>query len=273
MYKKRFRTDDIEISYLEAGDGERSVVFVHGMAETADSCWSEQIATLSDSYHCYAVDLRGHGESTVGAADATLEQLGSDLLKFLDGVAGPSVVIGFSLGATIALWAASQQSPLVRHVIAMGGSSVISRTTAGFFRDKAAAIDRHELRAVHDEMRKEVGAMFQANPHKAEEYGARRVASIGEGRGYANAALAMARMREHPLQPQLQNVTCAVDVVGGENDLWCPQKASDIILDGLSTDSAGFTQIPEVGHLMSVDDPDTVTDTLTTLLVKASESK
>ncbi|MDJ0419874.1 alpha/beta fold hydrolase [Rhodococcus opacus] len=273
MIRKRFRTDDIEISYLEAGDGAQTVVFIHGMAETADSCWSHQVVALSESHHCFAVDLRGHGESTVGAADATLEQLGGDLLKFLDGVAGPAVVIGFSLGATIALWAAAQQSPHIQHVIAVGGSSVISRTTASFFHDKAAAIDRHELRAVHEEMREEVGAMFHANPHKSNDYGARRIASIGEGRGYANAALAMARMREHPLQPHLQNVTCTVDIVGGEHDLWCPQKASDIILEGLPADGVGFTQIPTVGHLMSVDDPETVTDTLSALLVKANESK
>jgi pimeloyl-ACP methyl ester carboxylesterase len=273
MIRKRFRTDDIEISYLEAGAGDVPVVFIHGMAETADSCWSHQLNELSTDYHCYAIDLRGHGETTVGDADATLEQLGNDLLAFLGAVTGPAIVVGFSLGGTIALWAAAQQSHLVQHVIAMGGSSVISRTTAGFFQDKASAIARRELRAVHDEMRDEVGAMFQANPDKAWDYGARRVASIGEGRGYANAALAMSNMREWPLQPQLANIKCTVDVVGGEKDLWCPQKASDIILEGLPAVGVGFTQIPAVGHLMSVDDPGAVTEVLALLLTKVNETK
>jgi pimeloyl-ACP methyl ester carboxylesterase len=275
MLRKRLRTDEVEISYLEAGSGSVPVVFIHGMAETAHSCWSQQLGDLSADYHCYAVDLRGHGETTVGDADATLEQLGNDLLAFLEGVTGPAIVVGFSLGATIGLWAAAQQSDLVQHVIAMGGSSVISRGTAAFFQDRAGTIERHDLRPIQEEMRAEIPAMFEANPDPvlAADYAARRIASIGEGRGYVNAARAMARMREFPLQPELANVKCTIDVVGGEKDSWCPRKASDIILEGLPAEVGSYTEIPQVGHLMSVDDPKAVTETLGRLLAKAVEPK
>jgi 3-oxoadipate enol-lactonase len=268
MTNKRVRVKDIEVNYYEAGSGQ-ALVFIHGMAESADSCWAGVLDTLSTQFHCYTVDLRGHGYTTLGDGDATLEQFGHDLLGFLDAVSGPATVVGFSLGATIALWAAAQQPTTITHVIAMGGSSVISRATAKFFVQRADMIKEKKLNALHTEMRDEIGEMFIANPDRGPDYAARRIGSIGEGGGYANAALSMARMREFPLQPELKNITCPVDVVGGENDRWCPRRASDIIMDGISPDIARYTEIPQVGHLMSVDDPKTVSTTIASLANRA----
>ena len=86
---------DIEVAWTEAGpvDG-RPVVLVHGLAE-ARATWAVQQAELDD-VHTYAYDLRGHGQTTVGDAEASLEQLGRDLIGFLEAVSGPAVVVGFS---------------------------------------------------------------------------------------------------------------------------------------------------------------------------------
>ena len=265
--RKRARVGDIEVAYLQVGrPGGRRLVLLHGMAETSESCWSHQLEGLEDVYECYAVDLRGHGQTTLGEADGTLEQLGGDLLGFLETVAGPAVVVGFSMGATIALWASAQEATLIQHVVGMGGSSVISSATAQFFRDKADVVARRDLGTLHEEMVEEVHEMFVASPERAHDYGARRIASVGEGDGYANAGTAMAGMRDRPLQPELARISCPVDIVGGEFDKWCPRRASEIILDGLVHDQVRFTEIPRVGHLMSVDQPEAVTGCIRSLV-------
>jgi pimeloyl-ACP methyl ester carboxylesterase len=265
---------DIEIAYLHAGTVDApKLVFLHGMAETADSCWSRQLEDLRHTYDCYAVDLRGHGQTTLGEPEGTLEQFGGDLLGFLEAVTGPAVVVGFSMGATIALWASAQQTPLITQVVAMGGSSVISRATADFFRQKADVVARRDLLSLHEEMADDVRQMFVAHPERARAYGARRIASVGEGDGYANAGLAMAGMRERNLQSELSKIGCPVDVVGGEFDKWCPRKASEIILEGLLHDSVRFTEIAGVGHLMSVDDPEAVTGCIRTLTASPPERR
>lgn len=272
--RSRARVGDIEIAYLHAGTvGAPKLVFLHGMAETAESCWSRQLEDLRDSHDCYAVDLRGHGQTTLGEPEGTLEQFGADLLGFLEAVTGPAVVVGFSMGATIALWAAAQQTPLITQVIAMGGSSVISRATADFFRQKADVVAQRDLLALHEEMAEEVQEMLVAHPERARAYGARRIASVGEGEGYANAGVAMAGMRERPLQRELGNISCPVDVVGGEFDKWCPRKASEIILEGLVHERVRFTELAGVGHLMSVDDPEAVTRCLRTLAASPPERR
>lgn len=269
--RKRVRVNNIEISYVETGNRSHpTVVFVHGMAETSISCWENQLKALSTDYHCFAVDIRGHGESTVGDADGTLAQLGNDLLTFQESTTGPATLVGFSLGATIALWAAAQRSPSVHHVIAIAGSSVINKQTAEFFRDKAKKLAEYKLDDVHAELSAEAQEMFVSHPDRSSSYGHRRIAAIGEGRGYANTGLAMASMRETPLQPLLADITCSVDVVGGEHDKWCPRKAADIILDGLPESRATYSEIPGTGHLVTIDEPEALNSFLAELLGKAN---
>ena len=88
----------------------------------------------------------------------------------------------------------------------------------------------------------------------------------------ADAALAMARMREVPLQPDLAKVAIPVDVVGGECDALCPKRAADVIIEGLTSAPVRYTEIPGVGHLMSVDDPEGVASALLEILASAPGS-
>ena len=129
---------DIEVAWTEAGpvDG-RPVVLVHGLAE-ARGTWTVQQAELDD-VHTYAYDLRGHGQTTVGDAEASLEQLGRDLIGFLEAVSGPAVVVGFSLGGTVALWAAAERPDLVSRAVVLGTSSVGGRAAARFYGSRIAA--------------------------------------------------------------------------------------------------------------------------------------
>jgi pimeloyl-ACP methyl ester carboxylesterase len=259
------RVNDIDVNMYLAGEGS-PVVLLHGMAETAWSCWSGQIEALANHYKVYAVDLRGHGRTGIGAADGTLEQLGDDLNSFVAEVSGPAAVVGFSMGATIALYAAGQSGSQVSRVVAMGGSSIVGRSTAEFFLAKVRTVLARDVPELNRQIRKEIEGMFVVSPEKAEDYALWRIAAVGEGYGYANAAAAMARMREVPMQPELAKVTVPVDVVGGEKDVWCPKKAADVIIEGLTSAPVRYSEVPGVGHLMSVDDPAAVTRSLLGLL-------
>lgn len=272
--QQRVVVGDIEVAYTRIGvEGAPRLVLVHGIAQTGMDCWAEQVDHLARECDCFVLDLRGHGGTTLGDAEATLEQLGGDVLGFLEAVAGPSTVIGFSLGATIALWATAQGTPLITRVIAMGGSSVMSRGAAAVFAERAAWVRDGQLELVHAALREETAGMFVASPQRAEDAAERRIAAIGAGAGYANACLAMARMREHPLQPLLADVECRVDVVGGERDAWCPRKASDIVMEGLAAGdgaraAARFSEVAGAGHLMASDEPEQVTALLGDLLAQ-----
>ena len=52
---------------LEAGQGDRVIVFVHGTGGRADR-WSRNLDAFADAgFHAYAFDLPGHGFASKGA--------------------------------------------------------------------------------------------------------------------------------------------------------------------------------------------------------------
>lgn len=77
------------------------LLFVHGWACTHDTM-KPLISALSAAYHCYSVDLLGHGESPK-SADYSITTQCSAIEATLAGVTEEMVVIGHSMGGQIAL--------------------------------------------------------------------------------------------------------------------------------------------------------------------------
>lgn len=252
---------DLTVNYSEQGSDESTsapIVLVHGLGEDGRS-WAHTQRDLADR-HTFAVDLRGHGSTTVGEAEGTLEQLGRDLVGFLEAVTGPAIVVGFSAGGTIVLWAAAERPDLVSRAIVLGTSSVVGRAAAEFYTQRAgqaADTSSDEFRAA---MRDDTVSGLVSAHDRVDEIAARRLEAIGDGAGYANAARAMARVREQPLTPRLSEIRQHVDVIAASSDALCPEKAARMIVDGLA--DVTYRVIPDAGHLMNVDNPAAVTAAL-----------
>lgn len=252
---------DLDVAYTEAGSG-APVVLVHGLAEDRRT-WAVQQRDLTD-VRTFAYDLRGHGGTTLGEPDATLVQLGQDLIGFLEEVTGPAVVAGFSLGGTVALWVAAERPDLVTRVVALGTSSVVGRVACEFYArriEQAADTATEEFRTA---LRDDTAAAIAVAHDRLDDVVAARLEAVGDGRGYANAARAMAALNGAPLTPRLADVKAPVDVVGASADAFCPPKAAAIITDALT--DVTYHEIPDAGHLMNIDDPDAVTAVLRTAL-------
>ncbi|MEU6116728.1 alpha/beta fold hydrolase [Streptomyces sp. NPDC047117] len=261
----RARLNGIDVRYHAAGDGP-PVVLVHGLGEDSGA-WERQQAEVA-GWRTYAYDLRGHGGSGLGDAEGSLEQLRDDLLAFLREVTGPAVCAGFSLGGAVVLAAAATASELVTGAVVFGTSTVVGKAAVEFYEERIALVrggDRERLAAA---MRADTVAALYGTDADAEVVTARRMAAIGDGAGYANAAAAMAGLRERPLTPALAAVECPVVVVGAAQDTFCPRRAADIMLDGLKAAPCDVTyeEIPAAGHLMNVEQPAAVTDRLTAAL-------
>jgi pimeloyl-ACP methyl ester carboxylesterase len=103
------------IHYAERGDrraGRPSAVLVHGAAASS-AIWMMVLARVARAGHAVAIDLPAHGPS--GADGAALDgSTGLTLARYRDAVGelagtlclGPSVLVGHSLGALVAIEAA-----------------------------------------------------------------------------------------------------------------------------------------------------------------------
>ena len=246
----RARLADIDVGYTRMGEGPPAVM-VHGLAEDRKS-WADVQRRLND-FTTYAYDLRGHGETGLGEAEGTLEQLGGDLIAFLEALTGPADCIGYSLGGAVVLWVAARRPDLVTRATVAGTSTVVGRRAAEFFRDRIETI-RSDFSSFGSALKEDTRQQLVVAGDRLEDVTARRLEAIGTGDGYVNAARAMARLNEEPLTQLLSDIACPVHVIGGEADVFCPRKAADIMIAALRHGS--YHEVVGAGHLMSVDQPE-----------------
>jgi 3-oxoadipate enol-lactonase len=247
------RLGDIDVAYRAEGEGPM-VVFIHGLAQD-HRMWAPQQERLSD-FRTLAYDVRGHGGTSLGEADGTLAQLGGDLVAFLEHF-GPASCAGFSLGGTVALWAAAERPDLVRDVIALATSSVVGRTAARFFADRIELFSSRDDDGIRAALEQDTRAQLAGPRADPAAITASRMEAIGDRRGYVNAARAMAGIHEQPLNDRLKRIGRPVLVVSGEFDQFCPRRAAEIMLEHLS--QGHFEELAGAGHLVTEEDPDAVT--------------
>ena len=90
---------EIEMNYATAGDPSKpALLCIPGQTE---SWWGYEAAMprLAEHFEVFAVDLRGQGRSTRTPGRYTLDNMGNDLVRFIDVVIGrPTIVSGLSSG-------------------------------------------------------------------------------------------------------------------------------------------------------------------------------
>lgn len=240
---------DIDVNYRRTGTGP-AVVLLHGLAEDHQS-WDGVPAKL-DGFTVYAVDIRGHGGSTPGDGAGTLAQLSTDLNRFVNEISGPAAVVGFSLGGTVALHAAAQRQSLIRHLVVIATSSVVGRTASEFFSGRIAQIEDGRWDEFASGLRADTAQQILTEVD-LDAISEARLAAVGDGRGYVNAATAMIGVHAAPLTFLLGQISVRVDVIGADGDVFCPPKAADLIVDSVA--DGHYHEIADSGHLLSVDQP------------------
>jgi pimeloyl-ACP methyl ester carboxylesterase len=109
-----------KIAYDDTGSGPL-VVCVPGMGDVRQEFRFLVPQLVSAGYNVVTMDVRGHGEASVGWKDYSVAGVGGDLLSLINHLdAGPAVVIGNSMAAGAAVWAASEAPLLVNALVLIG---------------------------------------------------------------------------------------------------------------------------------------------------------
>jgi pimeloyl-ACP methyl ester carboxylesterase len=114
---------DARIFYRSRGDGGPPIVFVHG-ALCANEDWNPQYEYFGARRRVVALDLRGHGESTVADPwSCSIETFATDLVKLLRALDLPPVVlVGHSMGSRVVLEAYLQAPDRIAGLVLNDGS-------------------------------------------------------------------------------------------------------------------------------------------------------
>jgi len=98
-------TGEVSLNYAVAGSPDKpALLLIPGQSE---SWWGYEQAMplLAEHFQAFAIDLRGQGRSTRTPGRYTLDNMGNDLVRFIDGAIGrPAIVSGLSSGGVLAAW-------------------------------------------------------------------------------------------------------------------------------------------------------------------------
>jgi pimeloyl-ACP methyl ester carboxylesterase len=103
---------EVEMNYATTGDaGSPALLLIPGQTE---SWWGYEavMPRLAEHFQVFAVDLRGQGRSTRTPGRYTLDNMGDDLVRFIDLVIGrPTIVSGLSSGGVLSAWLSAYAKP------------------------------------------------------------------------------------------------------------------------------------------------------------------
>jgi pimeloyl-ACP methyl ester carboxylesterase len=103
---------EVEMHYATAGEATSpALLLIPGQTE---SWWGYEavIPLLAGHFQLYAVDLRGQGRSSRTPGRYTLDNLGNDLVRFIDLVIQrPTIVSGLSSGGVLSTWLSAYAKP------------------------------------------------------------------------------------------------------------------------------------------------------------------
>lgn len=236
-----------------------AVLFLHGFTGRG-SDWSPFLPKLRGVARTVVVDLLGHGRSDAPADPArhAIERQATDIAWILRHLAvGPAVVVGYSMGARLALRLAIAEPAMVRGLILESPSAGIAdgRERAARVAADAALAERLEREGLEPFL-----ATWEANPLFAAE---RRLppavqARIHDARRRNDSAGLAASLRGagqgamEPLVDRLRTIRCPTLVIAGALDTTGVERAA-VIARRIPTVS--LLILPDRGHAPHREDP------------------
>jgi pimeloyl-ACP methyl ester carboxylesterase len=109
-----------QIAYTDEGTGPL-VVMVPGLGDLKEEYRFLAPDLTAAGYRVATIDLRGHGKTSVNWPDYTSAALGSDIVALVEHLdAGTATVVGTSMGAGAAAWAAAETQRAIGQLVLIG---------------------------------------------------------------------------------------------------------------------------------------------------------
>ncbi|PSL05258.1 alpha-beta hydrolase superfamily lysophospholipase [Haloactinopolyspora alba] len=247
---------DGRLAYDVSGEGPL-VVLMPGLGDVRSTYRFLAPALVAAGYRVATVDLRGHGASDTTFASYDDVAAGGDLIALVRHLGGgPVTLVGSSMAAGAAVWAAAEEPHLVSGTVLLGPyvrnppASWTARLVTGLVLRKPWGIAA-------------TGA-FIASLHKGTrppdlaEHVARIKASLRRP-GAWQAFRRTAATSHEPVTPRLSEVTAPALIVMGERDPdFADPRAEAEFVAGALGGPATVTMVPDAGHYPHSQRPDLV---------------
>jgi pimeloyl-ACP methyl ester carboxylesterase len=259
---ERFAIDDCSIALHDIRSwNRRPVVFLHGIG-CSKAVWSRVLGRLPDEWRLIAYDNRGAGESRESSLrPLSLDLYASDLRALLHarGVEDRPVIVGHSLGASVALQFALTWPDVPAALVLLGAEAGLCRLGA-MMQDRAAVIAANGMRAWIEGPWRNAPPFSEtsraAEPELMEIY-AQMLYQTGAER-YTRAVTAIVDSPD--LTGSLGRIDLPVLVlIGGDDDRTLPRFGWELAERLPNGDGV---ELPKIGHTLPMEAPERVAEEL-----------
>lgn len=255
--------DSLPLAYRVDGPAAAPALVFSNSLGTDWRMWDAQAAALIGRFRVVRYDTRGHGQSGVPAAPATIMRLGQDLLALLDHLQIERAhVCGLSLGGLTALWLAARHPERLQRLVLADTAARIG-STAGW-EARIAAVRAGGMEAVRDAVvARFLSAAFRARRPDVTQ----AVSAMLTGTDPVGYMAACAALRDADLRAAVPTIRVPALIMAGALDAATPPAQAK----ALHSDLAGSELIifPDAAHLANIEQPEAFTAALLTFLTAA----
>lgn len=109
--------DSLEIAYVDEGQGDETLLLVHGLGSYLKA-WTKNIDVLRADYRCIALDLPGYGKSGKGDYAYSMTFFADAIRDFIQKMELDSVtLVGHSMGGQISMHVVLQEVPEIKKLV------------------------------------------------------------------------------------------------------------------------------------------------------------
>ncbi|GAA4081889.1 acetoin dehydrogenase dihydrolipoyllysine-residue acetyltransferase subunit [Actinomadura miaoliensis] len=251
--------DGRSISYATLGEGEETVLLVHGYGGDKNS-WLFVQEPLSAEATVHAIDLPGHGESTKDVGDGSLDTLAGAVLGFLEQRGVTRVhLVGHSLGGAVVTAAAAREPGKVASLTLVAPAGYGTAIDAGYLRGFAGASSRRELKPHLTKLFADPSQVTRQLADDLMKY--KRLDGVPQALDTLLGTLLDGDRPGIDVDGLLDRIGAPVRVVWGRADQVLPVDNA-----GTLTGRAQITYVDDAGHMVHMEQPSAVVGAVTKAL-------
>ncbi|WP_433792644.1 alpha/beta fold hydrolase [Actinoplanes sp. CA-252034] len=249
------------IAYDVSGEGPL-VVLAHGMGDSREAYRFLTPALVQAGYRVAVMDLRGHGESSVGWASYTRTAIAGDLIALVKHLGGPAVLIGHSIAGGAVTIAAAKAPELVTALVELAPFTRKQQVKLGdmrvaAYRRGATALMATTILGSTRQWAKYLDAAYPGTKPADWDARLKQITAMLQEPGRMKVLQKMGTISPVDAGEQLGNVTRPTLVVQGslDPDWVSPQAEGEAIVADLPTGLGRLTMIDGAGHYPHVQYP------------------
>lgn len=263
---KMINIKGLEISYIKEGNGEKTLLFIHGLSSNLDA-WSKNIEQLKKEYTCVALDLPGFGKSTIKDVKSTpsfFAEIIKDLITTLN--LKNITLVGHSMGGQASLKFASKYPNQIKKLILIAPAGLEIFTEKETSLMKMFFTPEVILNTNDSQIEKNYALNFYKSPQEITSMinDRKNIKKAVDFKEHCKAIVnSIYGMLDEPVIEDLKNIKTPTLLIFGENDALIPNKIfhSTLKLEGVlkiateNIKNLNIETISESGHFVQFEKP------------------